>query len=189
MKVTLPVTARDDTSMSSMSHSHEEGRIPSKKPKNKVPEPSFNANKSNQDPDDMKEYDNVGSSIEGTKRTSVCVTPHLSGLTPPPYNNKQDYKSGTQYKTIDSHKPDSDVSIHDYASLKINLDEHNKNSEKDEYIDDPQIKNDKINSQLHENIRNRLLLKRFSKKIIDLILSNIVQYKKVSQQLITSTKK
>ena len=28
MKITLPVTTRDDKSMSSMSHSHEEGRIP-----------------------------------------------------------------------------------------------------------------------------------------------------------------
>ena len=101
----------------------------------------------------MKEDDNVGSSIEWTKRTSVCVTPHLSGLTPPPYNNKQDYKGGTQDKTIDSHTPDYDVSIHDDASLKRNLDEEIKNSEDDEYIDDPPIKDDKINSQSHENIR------------------------------------
>ena len=40
------------------------------------------------------------------------------------------------------------------------------------------MKNDKINSQSHENIRKRLLSKSFSKKIIDLILSNIVQYEK-----------
>ena len=88
----------------------------------------------------MKEDDNVGSSIEGTKKTSVCVNPHQLGLTPPPYNNKQDYNGGTQDKTID----------------------YNKNVEDYEYIDNPSIKNDKINSQSHENIRNRLLLKRFS---------------------------
>ena len=67
-----------------MSASHEEGRIPRKKPKKKVPEPLVTANKVTQDPDDMKEDDNVGSSIEGTKKTSVCVTPHQSVLTPPP---------------------------------------------------------------------------------------------------------
>ena len=66
----------------------------------------------------------------------------------------------------------------DDDSLKRNLDEENKNAENDEYIDNPQIKNDKINSQSHENIRKRLLLKRFSMKIFDLILSSIVIYEK-----------
>ena len=70
----------------------------------------------------MKEDDNVGSSIEGTKKKSVCVTPHRSGLTPPPYNNKQDYKGGKQENTIDSHTLDSDVSRNDDDSVKINLD-------------------------------------------------------------------
>ena len=151
-KIKIPETTRDDKSFSSITASHEEGRIP-KKQKNKVPEPLLAANKVIQHPDDMNEDDRVGSSIEGTKKTSVCVNPHRSGLNPPPYNNKQYYRGGTQDKTIDSHKPDSDVSIHDYASLKINLDEEIKNAEDDEYIDNPPIKNDKINSQSHENIR------------------------------------
>ena len=51
-----------------MSVSHEEGCIP-KKQKNKVPEPLVTANKVTQDPDDMNEYDKVGSSIEGIKKT------------------------------------------------------------------------------------------------------------------------
>ena len=72
-----------------MSASHVEGRIPKKQ--KKVPEPLVTANKVTQDPDEMNEDDKVVSSIEGTKKTSVCVTPHQSGLTPPPYNNKQDY--------------------------------------------------------------------------------------------------
>ena len=105
-----------------MSALHEEGRIP-KKQKNKVPEPLVTANKVTQDPDDMNEDYKVGSSIEGTKKTSVCVNPHWLGLTPPPYNNKQDYKGGTHDKTIYSHTPDSDVSRHDDASVKRNLDE------------------------------------------------------------------
>ena len=52
------------------------------------------------------------------------------------------------------------------------------NSEDDEYIDDRTLQNTNIKSQTHENIRNRLLLKRFTIKIIDLILSNIVIYEK-----------
>ena len=57
----------------------------------------------------MEKGDNVGSSIERTKKTSVCVTTHPSVLTPPPYNNNQDYKGDTLDKTLDSHTPDSDV--------------------------------------------------------------------------------
>ena len=57
-----------------MSASHEESRIP-KKQRNKLPQPLLTVNKVTQDPYDMKEDDNVGSSIEGNKKTSVCVTP------------------------------------------------------------------------------------------------------------------
>ena len=92
MKIKIPETNRDDKSFSSMSASHDKGRIPRKKPKNKVPEPLVIANKVTQDLDDMKEDDNVVSSIEGTKKTSVCVNPHRSGLTLTKYNNKQDCK-------------------------------------------------------------------------------------------------
>ena len=100
MKIKIPETTRDDKSFSNMSASYEEVCIP-KKQRNKVPEPLVTTNKVTQYPDDMKEDDNVGSIIEGTKKTSVCVTPHRSGLTTPPYNNKQDYKFGTQDKTHD----------------------------------------------------------------------------------------
>ena len=47
------------------------------------------------------------------------MTPHRSGLTPPPYNNKQDCKGDTHDKTIDSHIPDSYVSRHDDASVEV----------------------------------------------------------------------
>ena len=69
----------------------------------------------------MEKGDTVGSSIEGSKKTSVCVTPHLSLKTPPPYNNKQDYKGDTLDKTLDSRTDDSDVKKKDYDSLKRNL--------------------------------------------------------------------
>ena len=77
--------------------------------KKKITKPLVNANEVTQDPDDMEKGDNVGSSIEGPKETSVCVTPHLSVLNPPPYNNKRYYKGDILDKTLDSHTPDSDV--------------------------------------------------------------------------------
>ena len=73
-----------------MSRSHEEDLIPRKKQKKKIPEPLVTANEVTQYPDDVEKCDNVGSSIEGTKKTSLCLTPHQSGLTPPPFNNKRD---------------------------------------------------------------------------------------------------
>ena len=54
MKITLPVTTREDKILSSMSESHGEGRIPRNKAKKKVPKPLVAANKVTQDPDDMK---------------------------------------------------------------------------------------------------------------------------------------
>ena len=92
-----------------MSRSHEDDSIPWKKQKKKIPEPLVTAHEVTQDPDDMEKGDKVGSSIEGTKNTSVCVTPHPSLKTPPQYNNKQDYKGDTLDKTLDSHTPDSHV--------------------------------------------------------------------------------
>ena len=109
MKITLPAPKTDEKMFLSMSISHEEDRIPRKKQRKKIPEPSVTANEVTQDPEYMEKGDNVGSIIEGTKNTSVCVTPHPSVLTPPPYNNKRDYKGDTQDKTLDSHTPDSDV--------------------------------------------------------------------------------
>ena len=52
------------------------------------------------------------------------------------------------------------------------------NADDDDYTDDPPLQIDNIKSQSHESIRNRLLLKRFTIKIIDLVLSNIVRYEK-----------
>ena len=63
-------------------------------------------------------------------------------------------------------------------SLKRNLDKETKNSDDDEYIDNPPLQIDNIKSQPQENIMNRLLLKKFTKKLIDLILSDIVRYEK-----------
>ena len=50
--------------------------------KRKASETSITGNKVTQDPDDTNKKAKVGSSIEEKKQTSVCVTPHPSGLTP-----------------------------------------------------------------------------------------------------------
>ena len=66
----------------------------------------------------MEKGDKVGSSIEGSKKTPLCVTPHTSLNNSPPYNNKRDYKGDTQDKTLDSDTRVSDVLKKDDASLK-----------------------------------------------------------------------
>ena len=93
--------------MSRLSHKYD--KIPKKKKTKKIPEPLVTAPEVTQDPDDMEKGDKVGSSIEGSKKISVCVTPLLSLKTPPEYINKQDYKGDTLDKTLDSRRKDSDV--------------------------------------------------------------------------------
>ena len=78
------------------------------KPK-KIPEPLVTAPEVTQDPDDMEKGDKFGSSIEGSKQTSVCVTPLLSLKNPPKYINKRDYKGDTHDKTLDSSTKDTNV--------------------------------------------------------------------------------
>ena len=88
---------------------HEYDKILKKNKPNKIPEPLVTAPEVTQDPDYMEKGDKVGSSIEGSKKTSVCVTTNPSIKTPYPYNNKQDYKGDTLDKTLDSRTKDSDV--------------------------------------------------------------------------------
>ena len=110
MKITLPISKSDENSFSNMSRlSHEDEKITKKKQTKKIPEPLVTAHEVTQDPDDMEKGDKAGSSIEGSKKTSVCVTPHLPLKTPPPYNNKRDYKGDTLDKRLDSRTNDSGV--------------------------------------------------------------------------------
>ena len=83
----------------------------------------------------------------------MCDSTHPSGLTPPPYKNKQDYEGGTNDKTRESHTRETGVSRSDDSILEKNLYSENNNKEYDEYIDHPSIKNDRIDSQSHEKIR------------------------------------
>ena len=110
MKITLPLSKSDDHSFSNMSRlSHEDDKIPKKKKTKTIPKPSVTAPEVTQDPDDMEKGDKVGSSIEGSKKKSVCVTPLLSLKTPPKYINKRYYKGDTLDKTPDSHTKDTDA--------------------------------------------------------------------------------
>ena len=100
MKITLPSSKSDDHSLSSMSkYSHKTNRIPRRNKSKIIPGPLVKAPKVTQDQDDMEKYDKVSSSIEGSKQTSVCVTPHPLLNTPPPFDNKRDYKGDTHDET------------------------------------------------------------------------------------------
>ena len=128
MRIKIPKTTRDDKSCSIMSQSLDLVPIPRKKQNKKVSEISITGNKVTQYPYDTNKEAKVSSSIEGTKQTSLCVTPHPSVLTPPPYKNKQDYEGGTNDKTHYSHTRESGVSRSYDASLARNLDAENKNT-------------------------------------------------------------
>ena len=79
MKIKLPLSKSDDHRFSNMSRlSQEDFKIPNKKKIKTIPKPLVTAPKVTQDPDDMEKGDKVRSSIEGSKKTSVYVTPLLS---------------------------------------------------------------------------------------------------------------
>ena len=84
-------------------------------------------------------------------------------MNPPPYKNKKYHKGGTNDKTRDSHTLEKSISRSDNDSCARNLYEEHKNEEDEECIDHPSIKNDRIDSQSHEEIRKRLLLLFFFK--------------------------
>ena len=98
----------------------------------------------------MEKDNKVSSSTEVSKQRLVCVTPHLSLKTPPPFNNKRDYKGDTHNKTLDSSTKDTNVKKND-DSLKRNLDKETKNADDDEYIDNEPLQIDNIKSQPQKN--------------------------------------
>ena len=89
--------------------SQEDFKILKKKKTKTIPKHLVTAPEVTQDPDDMETGDKVGSSIEGSKQRSVCVTPPISLKTPPPFNNKRDYKGDTHDKTLDSSTKDTNL--------------------------------------------------------------------------------
>ena len=110
MKITLPSSKIDDCSLSIMSkYYHETDRIPRRKKSKIIPGPLVKAPKVTQDQYDMEKDDKVISSVEGSKQTSVCVTPRALLKTPPPFDNKQDYKGDTHDETPYSSTKDTNV--------------------------------------------------------------------------------
>ena len=110
MTITLPLSKSDDHSLSNISKlSQDYFKIPKKKKTKIIPEPLVTAPEVTQDQYDMEIGDKVGSSIEGSKQTSVCVTPLISLKTSPKYINKRDYKGDTHDRTLDSRTKDTDV--------------------------------------------------------------------------------
>ena len=83
MKITLPLSQSDDHSFSNISRLSQEYFKILKKKKKTIPEPLVTAPEVTQDQDDMEKGDKAGIRIEGSKHTSVCVTPLLSLKTPP----------------------------------------------------------------------------------------------------------
>ena len=151
-------------------------RIAQEKKPRTIPRPLVKALKVTQDEYETEKDNKVISSVEGSRQEYVCVTPHPLLKTPPTFDNKRDYKGDTHDETPGSSKKYTNVFKKDDASLKRNLDKETKNANDDEYIDNQLIKFDNIKSQTQENLINKLLSKRFTIKLIDLILSNIVRY-------------
>ena len=58
----------------------------------------------------------------------------------------------------------------------MNLDKEIKTATDDEYVDNEPLKFKNIKSHTQENLINILLSKRFTKQLIDLMLSNVVTY-------------
>ena len=65
--------------------SQEDLKTPKKKKTKTIPDPLVTAPEVTQDPDYMEKVDKVGSSIDWSKNTSVCETPHPSLKNRPPY--------------------------------------------------------------------------------------------------------
>ena len=84
----------------------------------------------------MEKDNKVSSRVEGTRQTSVRVSPHPPLNTPPRFDNKRDYKGYTHDETPDSSKKYTNFFKKDYANLKRNLDKEIKTATDDEYVDD-----------------------------------------------------
>ena len=118
----------------------------------------------------MDKDNKVSSSVEGPRHTSVCVSPHPLLNTMPSFDNKQDHKGDTHDETPDSSTKYTNVKKKDYANLKRNLDKETRTANDDEYVDYEPLKFKNVKSQTQENLINRLLSKRFTIKLFDLML-------------------
>ena len=102
VKITVPSSERDGSSLSSMSkHSHDTDSVHRKKTKT-IPGPLFKGHEVTQEETDLDKDNKVSIRVEGTRLTTMRVTPHPLLDTPPKFDTKQDYKCGTHDETPDS---------------------------------------------------------------------------------------
>ena len=104
------------------------------------------------------------------------VTSHPLLDTPPKFDNKRDYKGDTHDETPDSIEKYPNVLKKDYFTLKRNLEKETYNATDEEYVHSEHLKGENIKYHTQENLINRLLSKRFTNKLIDLMLSKIIPY-------------
>ena len=62
--------------------------------------------------------------------------------------------------------------------MKWNLEKETENASDEEYVPSEHLKGENIKYHTQENLINRLLSKRFTNKLIDMMLSNIITYDK-----------
>ena len=87
-----------------------------------IPGPSVKALKVTQDEYETDKDNKVSSSVEGSRQKSVCISPYPLLNTPPPFDNKRDYKGDTHDESPDSSTKYTNVFKKEYANLKKNLD-------------------------------------------------------------------
>ena len=97
------------------------------------------------------------------------VTSHPLLDTPPKFDNKRDYKGDTHDETPVSIKKYPNVFKEDYLEIKRNLEKETDNATDEEYVHSEHLKGENIKYHTQENLINRLLSKRFTNKLIDLI--------------------
>ena len=93
VKITVPSTERDSSSMSSMSkHSHKTDSVPRKKKTKTIAGPLFKGHEVSQDETEFDKDKKVSSTVEG-------ITLHPLLDTPPKFDNKRDYIGDTHDET------------------------------------------------------------------------------------------
>ena len=122
-------------------------------------------NEITQEPDNQSKKAKVDISIDETKLNLK--------LTPPTYTNNHEYVGGTNKKKSDYQTREYEDSTSATDGCARNIDDEHKNEEVGDYIDPPLKKNDMIESKLQEEVRNMLLSKKCSLKLIKAVMFNI----------------
>ena len=147
-----------------------------KKTSKTLPGPLFKGHEVTQDETDFDKDKKVSSTIEGRGLTTMHVTSHPLLDTPPKFDNNRYYKGDTHDETPVSIKKYPNVLKKDLLETKGNLEKETDNATNEEYVPSEHLKGENIKYHTQENIINRLLSKRFTNKLIDMMLSKIITY-------------